>query len=97
MFHHGGWWPVVGWAHEGDAWVAPPRREAQATEVVGNELKAPKANGFTEGEATTHQTFVVNGDGERGWGNNRNIQMKSTLQIPLPDMPTIDVFYIGKI
>jgi hypothetical protein len=34
------------------------------TEVVSNELKAPKANGLTEGEATARQAFTVSGDGE---------------------------------
>jgi hypothetical protein len=33
-------------------------------EVVDDELKAPKANGLTEGEATTHQTFTIGDDGE---------------------------------
>jgi hypothetical protein len=30
----------------------PPRGEAQTIEVVGDELKIPKANGFVEGEST---------------------------------------------
>jgi hypothetical protein len=28
--------------------------ESQVVEVVGDELKAPKANSFAKGEATTH-------------------------------------------
>jgi hypothetical protein len=36
------------------AFIAPPGREAQGTEVVGDELRVPKANGFTEGESTEH-------------------------------------------
>jgi hypothetical protein len=33
--------------------------------VVGDELKAPKENGLTEEEATTHQAFTVGDNGER--------------------------------
>jgi hypothetical protein len=55
----------MGGAHEDGAWVAPLGKEAQAAEAVGNGLKAPKANGLTEGEATAHQAFTVGGDGER--------------------------------
>jgi hypothetical protein len=43
----------------------PPRGEAQAAEVVGDELETPKSNGFTEGEATSRHTFTVNSDGDR--------------------------------
>jgi hypothetical protein len=67
VLYHGpqwGWWPVVGWAHEDGAWVILQGREAQATEVVGDELKTPKVNGFTEEEATARQTFTIGGDGE---------------------------------
>jgi hypothetical protein len=32
---------------------------------VGDELKATKANGFTEGATTAHQVLTVSGDGER--------------------------------
>jgi hypothetical protein len=31
-----------------------------------DELKAPKTNGFVEGEATACQVFPISGDGERG-------------------------------
>jgi hypothetical protein len=31
-----------------------PLGESQVVEVVGDELKAPKANSFAKGEATTH-------------------------------------------
>jgi hypothetical protein len=42
----------------GPLWVEPmtvvsPRSEAQAIKVVNDELEAPKANDFTEGENTT--------------------------------------------
>jgi hypothetical protein len=38
--------------------------EAQAAEVVGDELKVPKVNGFTKGESIACQMFTVatNGD-----------------------------------
>jgi hypothetical protein len=42
----------------------PPGREAQATEAIGDELKALKANGFAMGEATICQTFTIGEDGE---------------------------------
>jgi hypothetical protein len=48
-------------AHSGDS--GPLR--GQATEAVSDELKSPKGNCFTEGEGTTRQTFIVNGDGKR--------------------------------
>jgi hypothetical protein len=82
----------VGWAHEGSIWTIPPGREAQATKAVGDELEAPKANGLNKGEATTRQAFNISSDGERGWGNHQNVQMKSTLQILLPDAPIVGVF-----
>jgi hypothetical protein len=37
-------------------------RKAQVSEAVGDELKAPKVNGFGEREATAHQTFTIGGD-----------------------------------
>jgi hypothetical protein len=40
------------------------RGERLAADTVGDELKAPKSNGFTKGEATAHQTFTVGGDGK---------------------------------
>jgi hypothetical protein len=54
--------PIMG--HSGDAgplWVEPMSvvsepsllGESQAAEAVGDELEAPKANGFAEGEAIT--------------------------------------------
>jgi hypothetical protein len=45
--------------------VIPPGREAQATKVVGDELKTPKVNGFVEGKAIAYQTFTVSGDDKR--------------------------------
>jgi hypothetical protein len=36
--------------------------EAQAAEVVDDELKVPKANGFTKGESIARQTFIVSND-----------------------------------
>jgi hypothetical protein len=68
VLYHGppwGWCPIASWAHEGSAWVAPPGGEAQATKVVGDELEAPKVNGFTEGEATTRQACTGGSDGDR--------------------------------
>jgi hypothetical protein len=44
--------------------TVPPGRETQATEAVGNELEAPKVNGFTEGEAIVRQTLTVDSDGD---------------------------------
>jgi hypothetical protein len=82
----------VSWAHEGGAWVPPPRGEAQAIEVVNDELKAPKVNCLIEGEAIAHQMITIGTDGERRWGNHRNVKSKSMLQIPLPGTPTVDVF-----
>jgi hypothetical protein len=37
---------------QSEAFIAPPRGETHATEVVGDKLKVPKANGFAEGEST---------------------------------------------
>jgi hypothetical protein len=45
-------------------WVVPPGREAHLGKVVGDELKALKANNFVKGESTTRQTFSVDGDGK---------------------------------
>jgi hypothetical protein len=67
------WYPTMSWAHEGGTWVAPPGGEAQAAEVVNDELEVPKANGFTEGESTTHQTFTIDSDGDHRWGNHQNV------------------------
>jgi hypothetical protein len=39
--------------------------ERQVTKVVDDELKAPKVNDFAEGEATTHQMFIIGGDCKR--------------------------------
>jgi hypothetical protein len=46
--------PAASWAHESGAFVTLPGGKAQAAEVVGDELKVPKANGFTEGQSTAH-------------------------------------------
>jgi hypothetical protein len=48
-------------------------------EVVGDELKSPKATDFTKGEATGHQSFTVNADDKRGSGNHQNVREKGTL------------------
>jgi hypothetical protein len=74
--------PTVGWAHEGDVWVIPPGREAQATKVVGDELKTPKVNGFVEGKAIAYQTFIVSGDDKRRWGNHQNTRGKTCYKSP---------------
>jgi hypothetical protein len=39
--------------------------EAQTAEIVDDELKVPKVNGFAEGESTAHQTFTVGSDGDQ--------------------------------
>jgi hypothetical protein len=39
--------------------------EAQATETIGDELKAPKANGFTEGKAIARQVLTASSGDER--------------------------------
>jgi hypothetical protein len=54
----------VSWADESDAYVTPPGGEAQGAEVVDDELKVPKVNGFFERESTVRQTFTVDGDGD---------------------------------
>jgi hypothetical protein len=41
-----------------------PRGKDQAAEAVGDELETPKANGFTEGEATAQQAFPASSDDE---------------------------------
>jgi hypothetical protein len=41
-----------------------PRGEAQPTETIGDELKAPKANGFTEGKAITRQVLTASSGDE---------------------------------
>jgi hypothetical protein len=43
---------------------SPPGGEAQATNVVGDELEAPKVNDFVAGEATACQALSTNGDNE---------------------------------
>jgi hypothetical protein len=43
-----------------------PLGESQAIGAVGDGLKAPKMNGFIEGEATTRQAFTIGGDAECG-------------------------------
>jgi hypothetical protein len=35
-----------------------------ATEVVNDELKAPKVNGFTEGKATAGQALTIGSNGD---------------------------------
>jgi hypothetical protein len=39
-------------------------REARAAKAISNELKDPKANDFTEQEATTRHAFTIDGDGK---------------------------------
>jgi hypothetical protein len=70
-------------SHENSAFVAPSRGEAQATEVIGDELKILKANI----RCSTLVAMVIEDD-----GTIRTIQRKSLLQTPLPSAPTIDVF-----
>jgi hypothetical protein len=56
---------------EAPQWVDP--LEAQTAEIVGDELKVPKANGFIEGKSTAWQMFTINSDGDHRWRNHRNI------------------------
>jgi hypothetical protein len=42
----------------------PPGRKVQAIKAAGDELKAPKANGFTEGEAIAQEALTVYSDGD---------------------------------
>jgi hypothetical protein len=51
----------------------PHGREAQATEVVSDELEVPEANAFIEGENITRQAFTASSDGERQRWNHGNI------------------------
>jgi hypothetical protein len=44
----------------------PHKGDAHATNIVGNELEAPKANGFTEGDASAHQALSIGSDDECG-------------------------------
>jgi hypothetical protein len=46
------------------AFVAPPVREAEAAEVVGDAFKVPMVNNFTEGESTACQVLTVGCDGD---------------------------------
>jgi hypothetical protein len=64
VFYHG---------HEGSAWVTPPGGEAQTAEIVGDELKVPKVNGFTKWESTSRQMLTVGSDGDHRWWNDRNV------------------------
>jgi hypothetical protein len=43
---------------------SPAWGEAKTSEVVGDQLKVPKVNGFTEGESIARQTFTVGSDGD---------------------------------
>jgi hypothetical protein len=68
VLYHGLPWgrcPATSWAPGSGTCVTPPRGEAQAAEVVGDELKVPKVNYFAKGESTTRQTFTVGMDGDR--------------------------------
>jgi hypothetical protein len=64
---------TMGWAHDSGAWTIPNGREAQATEVVDDELEALKADGFTEGENIIRQALTIRSDGEHWWGNHQNV------------------------
>jgi hypothetical protein len=64
--------PTTSWGHERGAFIAPPRGEAQAAEVVSDELEVPKANGFAKGESTALQTLTVGGDDDCRWWNHQN-------------------------
>jgi hypothetical protein len=53
MVHCGGGGPL---------WAGPMM---MTPEVVGDELKTPKANDFAKGEASVRQAFVISSDGGR--------------------------------
>jgi hypothetical protein len=65
--------PTAGWAHESGDFITPPGGEAQAVEVVNDELKVLEANGFAKKESTTRQTLAISSDGDRRWWNHRNV------------------------
>jgi hypothetical protein len=72
---------------------AAPGREAQSVEAVSDELKALKVNGFTEGEATTQQTFTVSSDDEHPSERPEEKRAANAL----PDTTSVDIFCIDKI
>jgi hypothetical protein len=49
----------VNHSHKDNTWVIPLGRKTQVTEAVGDELKTPKADGFTRGEFNTGQGVVI--------------------------------------
>jgi hypothetical protein len=54
-----------------------PRRRC-----LGDELKAPKVKGFTNGEVYARHAFTVSGDDERRCVNHQNIQRKLHCKSP---------------
>jgi hypothetical protein len=61
----GGRCPTEGGPHGSGARAIPKGGEAQAIETIGYELKASKANGFTEGKVITQQTLAAGSSDER--------------------------------
>jgi hypothetical protein len=58
---------------------------AQAAESIGDELNTPEADGFSGGEGS-----------QSGWNHRNSVEGEHAAK-PLPVMPTINVFYTGKI
>jgi hypothetical protein len=60
------WWPTAGRAHDEGTRATSKGGEAQAAESVGDELEAPKADGFAEEKAIAWGTLASgNGDEHR--------------------------------
>jgi hypothetical protein len=49
----------------------------QATEVIGDELQAPKVDGFTQGESNAGLVIIIGDDGGFWWMNHWNVQQKA--------------------
>jgi hypothetical protein len=64
--------PTASWAHESSAFIVPPRREAQAVEVVDDELKVLEVNSFTKGESIARLALAIVYDGDWRWWNHWN-------------------------
>jgi hypothetical protein len=52
-------WPAAGGTHGSGARAVPKGGEAQAIKIIGDELKAPKANGYAEGKSITRQALAT--------------------------------------
>jgi hypothetical protein len=59
-------WPTTGGAHDDGTQAASKGGQAQVAKLVGDELKAPKVDGFVNGKATVWRTLTSgNGDKHR--------------------------------